>query len=160
MRILLLSLISGLLLLCSCTTSRIYVVRHAEKETQTTVSDVPLSAAGAQRAQALKDKLGNKKIDQIYSTNYVRTKATAQPLADSKHITIAIYNPSDTSFPNRLRSQSKNILVVGHSNTVDDLINRITMQSTVPGDLPDTQYGDLFILTKKRGRFTLTRDHF
>lgn len=158
MRYILFFVLAGILI--GCSTTKIYVVRHAEKEAQTTTSDVPLSSAGQQRALALKEKLKGKKLDQIYSTNYARTKATAQPLAGSKNITIEIYSPIDTSFAVGLRSQRKNILVVGHSNTLDDLINRIMQEKAVATDLPETQYGDLFILTKKRGRFTLTRDHF
>src|SRR5687768_13565710 len=92
------------LFLISCKATTYYVVRHAEKETTNTMtSDVPLSEEGKQRAVALKDILQNQKVSQIYSTNYIRTKTTAQPLADALGITIQTYNPGDSVFLNSLR---------------------------------------------------------
>ena len=51
----------ALISLMSCTTTKFYVVRHAEKETNTMSGDVPLSEAGRQRAEALKELLRDKK---------------------------------------------------------------------------------------------------
>src|ERR1051325_395271 len=94
-----------ILFLVSCKTTTYYIVRHAEKEAATTMTtDVPLTSAGKQRADALKDVLKNENIKFIYSTNYVRTKATAQPLADVIHVPIQIYDPRDTLFPVRLKT--------------------------------------------------------
>jgi broad specificity phosphatase PhoE len=76
-------------LMVSCKTTTYYVVRHAEKETSNTMaSDVPLSEAGRQRAIALKELLQNESIQHIYSTDFLRTRQTAQPLADAKNISI------------------------------------------------------------------------
>src|SRR5690349_21840864 len=88
-----------LALLVSCKTTTYYVARHAEKETTNTMtSDVPLSEAGRQRAEALKTMLEGTRISAIYATKFIRAKATAQPLATAKGLTIQEYNPSDTSF--------------------------------------------------------------
>src|SRR5690348_12881169 len=94
----------ALLFLVSCKTTSYYIVRHAERATTTTMSsDVPLSAAGTQRAGALKTLLANENIQHIFSTNYVRTKSTAQPLADAIHVPVEIYDPRDTTFISRLK---------------------------------------------------------
>ena len=39
-------------------------------------------------------------------------------------------------------------MVVGHSNTVDDIVNSL-LGKKVLNDLHDTQYGDLFMVKKK-----------
>ncbi|HEX2606468.1 MAG TPA: phosphoglycerate mutase family protein, partial [Flavisolibacter sp.] len=107
-----------MVLLCiSCKTTTIYVVRHAEKESASAMSgDVPLSAAGQQRAEALKDMLINKNISGIYTTNYIRTRNTAKPLADALGLTMITYNPGDTSFTSKIRDHLiGNLLIVGHS---------------------------------------------
>ena len=50
---------------------------------------------------------------------------------------------------------SGTVLIAGHSNTVDDLVNGLTGEKTIPGDLDESRYGDLFILRKKDGKFVL-----
>lgn len=151
------------LFLLSCKTTTYYIVRHAEKaaSSNTTMSnDVPLSDQGKQRAEALKEILQKENIKHIFSTNYIRTKSTAQPLADAIHVAIEIYDPKDTTFISRLKSLSGNILVVGHSNTVDDLVNGISGKKEIAGDLPDSEYGDLFIVKKKGNKISFEKKHF
>lgn len=153
MRILLLIILVSAV---SCTHSY-YIVRHAEKASPSPgmSSDVPLSAAGEQRAQALKEVLKDKKIDEVYATNTIRTKSTVQPVAAHFGKAIMNYGPlPDSAFISLLQSKRKNILVAGHSNTVDDLANRLCGRKVVPGDLPDSEYDNLFII-KVRGKKTL-----
>jgi broad specificity phosphatase PhoE len=136
-------------------------VRHAEKEAATTMTiDVPLTAAGSQNSIVLKDRLKSKHIRHIFSTNYNRTKATAQPLSETTGVPVTIYNPGDTAFVTRLKSIHKgNVLIVGHSNTVDDLVNGLTGQKHLQ-DLPDTEYGDLFIVKRKGKNYLFSKSHF
>ena len=125
-----------------------YVVRHAEKANNT--ANTPLSPAGEARAQALKEILKDTKIDYIFSTNTVRTMTTAEPARAQRSLTTQNYGPMpDSAFFQKLKALKKNVLVVGHSNTVDDIVNGLTGQKTVPGDLPDTEYSNLFIVTVK-----------
>ena len=154
-------LVFSLFLLTSCSTTY-YIVRHAEKEAPNNAmtSDVPLSSMGKERAESLKSELQNNKIKRIYSTNYIRTKSTAQPLSDAIGVNIEIYDPKDSAFINRLRSTGKgNTLIVGHSNTVDDLVNQLTGKNLLQ-DLPDSQYGDLFIIKKKGNSYHYEKKHF
>lgn len=145
----------------SCKTTTYFVVRHAEKETTNTMtSDVPLSGAGKQRADALREMLRSENIRHIYSTNYIRTKSTAQPLADAIHVPAEVYDPRDTTFIPRIKSMNGNILIVGHSNTVDDLVNQLMGKKQMAGDLPDSEYGDLFVIKKKGNHYTFERKHF
>ena len=152
----------AILFLASCKTTTYYVVRHAEKETTNTMTnDVPLSAEGKQRAEALKDLLQSKNIEAIYATNYIRTKSTAQPLAQEKNITIQVYDPRDTGFVSRIRNiSSGNVLIVGHSNTVDDIVNQLEGKTVIPGDLPESEYGDLFVVKRKGKKYSFEKKHF
>lgn len=151
-----LSILASLLLLTSCSHTY-YVVRHAEKATpstgttMSTPNDPPLSAAGEQRALALRDSLAGKKIALIFSTNTVRTKSTAEPLRSLLSLTIQTYGPMpDAAFIARLKGLKKNTLIVGHSNTIDDIVNGLMNTNTVPGDLPESEYDNLFVVTYKR----------
>lgn len=140
----------------SCTTTY-YVVRHAEKAAPgpNMTSDVPLSESGAARAQALKTLLQDKKIREIYSTNTIRTTSTAKPLSDAISVPVQVYAPGDTAFVSRIKSGSKgSVLIVGHSNTVDDIVNGFVGRTAVQ-DLPDSEYSKLFVIRKKGQRYNL-----
>jgi phosphohistidine phosphatase SixA len=156
----------AIVFLLSCKTTTYYIVRHAEKESSTTMSgnamtsDVPLSEQGRQRAEALKDLLRRENIKYIFSTNYIRTKSTAQPLAEALNVRIEMYDPKDVSFVSRLKSLDGNALIVGHSNTVDELVNELAGKKEISGDLPDSDYGDLFVVRKKGNKLEFEKKHF
>jgi phosphohistidine phosphatase SixA len=71
---------------------------------------------------------------------------------------IEIYGPTpDSAFVSLLRSKRKNVLIVGHSNTVDDIVNMLCGEIKIPGDLKDNEYGNLFIVKKKGRKFFFKR---
>lgn len=144
-------------LLASCTHTY-YVVRHAKKATPSdgtvmnTPNDPPLSATGQQRAQALKNVLSDKGIRHIYSTNTIRTRSTAQPLSELLNLNIQTYGPRpDSTFIQKMKLLKKNTLIVGHSNTIDDIANMLAGEQKVDGDLPESVYDQLFIIRYKNG---------
>jgi phosphohistidine phosphatase SixA len=153
------------IVLSSCSSVKYYIVRHAEKETATagtvmnTPNDPPLSAAGRVRAIQLREALRGKGIRYIFSTNTIRTISTAQPLNELRGATkIEIYNTKDSLdyFIQKLKAIKKgNSLIVGHSNTVDDIVNKLCGEIKIPADLPDSEYDNLYIVTKtgKRMKF-------
>ena len=164
MRILLLLVALGLF---SCGNT-IYIVRHAEKATveagasQMMATDPPLSDAGNVRAIQLRDKLKGKNIQYIFSTNTSRTVSTAQPLNELRgNNRIEIYSSKKDSidmFINRLKSiKNGNVLVVGHSNTVDDIVNRLCQNMEISADLRDNEYDNLFILKRKANRYRFVK---
>ena len=152
-----------IVLFCSCS-STIYIVRHAEKAATAPggSSDVPLTTAGEERAIVLKNELAGKHITEVFSTNYNRTRSTAKPTADQFGLTVTIYAPPqpDDAFINLLRSKRKNILVVGHSNTIDDIANKLAGSTVVPGDLPETEFDNLFILKKKKNKYVFSKKKY
>jgi len=146
----------------SCSSVKYYIVRHAEKETaspgttMSTPNDPPLSAAGRVRAIELREVLRAKGIRYIFSTNTIRTVSTAQPLNELRGATkIELYNTRDSLdfLIQKLKAiQKGNSLIVGHSNTVDDIVNKLCGETKIPGDLPDSEYDNLYIVTKKGNR--------
>lgn len=146
-----------LLSLASCSHTY-YVVRHAEKAVpgdgpvMNTPNDPPLSNIGMQRAQALKNVLHDKSIRYIYSTNTIRTRSTALPTSELTGLAIQTYPPKpDSAFIQQLKRLKKNTLIVGHSNTIDDIANGLAGETKVEGDLPESVYDQIFIIHYKKG---------
>lgn len=160
----------SLFLLASCGTT-IYVVRHAEKAggidpaTMQTFKDPPLTPEGQERALALKQLLSGKNIKHIYSTNTLRTTSTARPLKELfLNVPLQLYSSKPDSmdhFIQKLKSIRKgNALVVGHSNTVDDIANKLCSSQVVPGDLKDNEYDFLFVIKRKGDRYKFKAEKY
>lgn len=152
-------LLPALFILTACSHSY-YIVRHAEKagpgNSATMMNDdPPLTKAGEQRAEALKDSLKDKRIHYIFSTNTIRTKSTAEPLRAYLGLETVIYAKPDSGFIARLKKIKKNTLIVGHSNTVDDLINGLLGKQTLT-DLKDSEYDNVFEVVYKKKLFGST----
>ncbi len=157
-------------LLASCGNT-IYVVRHAEKatgidpETMQTIKDPPLSPEGQERALKLKQILGSKNVKHIFSTNTLRTLSTARPLKELYlGMAIRVYSSKPDSmdaFISQVKTIRKgDVLIVGHSNTVDDIANKLCGSTVVPGDLKDNEYDNLFIIRRKGGKYVFRRQQY
>jgi len=154
----------GILSLCLISCSRtVYVVRHAEKITSSDSignmmsNDPPLSEAGKVRALVLKNELADKHIEHIYSTNTIRTRSTAEPLSQTIKVNVELYDSID-SLISIIKSGKGNVLVVGHSNTVDDIVNKLCGQVKIASDLKEGEYDNLFIV-KIKGKEIVFEKH-
>lgn len=143
------------LILTSCSHTY-YIVRHAEKAVPSagvamnTPDDPPLSEAGTKRAEALREVLKDKQVKNIFSTNTKRTLSTAEPLSTASGVAIQTYGPRpDSAFLNKLKRLQSNTLIVGHSNTVDEVVNGLIDKSQLT-DLADSEYNNLFVVQYKR----------
>jgi phosphohistidine phosphatase SixA len=74
-------------------------------------------------------------------------------------VPVTVYNPTDTGFVRSIKNLKGNTLIVGHSNTVDDIVNGL-LGSKELSDLPDSRYGDVWILKRKGGKWTMEKSHF
>ena len=146
-----------LVVLLSCKSTTYYISRHAERAGAMS-NDPALSPEGEKQAQDLKNYLQGKKIKAIYSTNYIRTKSTAQPTSELFGVPVKIYNPAQHNvLIDSLKAfNNVNVLVIGHSNTVDDIVNGLTGATTM-GDLAESEYGNLFIVKKKGSSYSYER---
>lgn len=124
----------------SQTITKIFIVRHADRE-----PGDDLTAAGLVRAEELKRVLLNTGIDSVYSTNFIRTKKTVQPLATAEGLPVVLYDTNPLLLKRILKSRGKTMLVAGHSNTVPDLIKLCGCQPPYV-NIPDTQFDNLFLV--------------
>lgn len=129
----------------------IFLVRHAERAdggamAATKTTDPSLSDKGRQRAAALAVILRDAQIRTIFVTEYKRTQETAAPLAHSLGIVPTIIAANDTpALVARLKPLAGNALVVGHSNTLPEVISGLGIGGAVA--IADDQYDDLFQVT-------------
>ena len=127
--------------LASADAKFIYLTRHAEKSA--TGTDPALTAEGVTRANNIAAAIKKAGITGIYSTNYVRTKQTAQPLATLLNLPVQTYDANQlASFAAQLRALPGNTLVVGHSDTTPELI-RLLSGDVVPA-IPETEFDRLY----------------
>ncbi len=123
----------------------IYLIRHAEKADSS--ANTNLSAVGLQRANNWAVILGDVTFDAFYSTNYNRTLQTIQPTATSNEKEVTIYDPASFSLANVIANHTgKNVFIVGHSNTIPELINAYLGANIYP-QIAETEFGNLYKIT-------------
>ena len=71
----------------------VFLVRHAEKVDAG--KDPELSKEGKKRTEDLAEILRSANIDHVHSTDYIRTRDTATPLAKANGVEVEKYNPDD-----------------------------------------------------------------
>lgn len=118
----------------------VYVMRHLEKAEG---NDPALSPLGARNAARLPAVLGATPPTTIYVSTTRRALETALPLAASLRLAPKTYDPRDTAaLIARVRAESGTVLIVGHSNTVPEIV--AALGGTRPADIPETQFGDIW----------------
>ena len=138
-------------LLNACTaedSTTYYLIRHAEKDrTDKTNRNPNLNFDGERRAQNWAEYFKDVHLDAVYSTSYKRTIQTATPTSKIKKLKLQNYNPNkmyDSIF--RSDTQGKTILIVGHSNTTPDFVNKI-LEEKKYDNMRDTDNASLYIVT-------------
>lgn len=125
----------------------VYLVRHAEKQTSTgdmMDKDPGLTAMGITRAKELARVLKDAGIQYVYSSDYKRTKSTAQPIADLLGLEVQIYDPRKAEdLAIYLQSNPGRYLVVGHSNSTPNLVSLLGGEPGEPID-DATEYDRLY----------------
>lgn len=136
----------------------IFLVRHAEKATEANEPAVPLSAAGAARAERLAAILRDSGVDAIYVTDTVRARQTAEPLARARKLEVRSYaprgadgKPAPQLVVDRLKKEAPagRALVVGHSNTLPEILATLGYAEKV--EIPTSQFDDLFVIVPREG---------
>jgi broad specificity phosphatase PhoE len=130
----------------------IVLVRHAERADAgmsgggTMAADPELSDAGRARADSLARILKDAGVVAIYTTEFKRTQQTAAPLAKALGIqstTVPANNPG--TLLEALQTARGTVLVVGHSNTVPDILRGLGVTPEVKID--DKEFDNLFVVT-------------
>ena len=108
-------------------------------------ADPDLSEAGRARAESLATVLKDAGISIIFATELKRTQQTASPLSKSLHLDPVVIPANDSAtLIARLRSTPANALVVGHGNTIPDLIKKLGI--TEPINIAENDYDNLFVV--------------
>ena len=148
----------------------VYVTRHAQKNPSIRWSSTgamrPLSPKGARCAGRLSQLLQNRGIAAVYASEVARTLATGAAVSTTRDGVKVVGDDATlkptAEFVQELRERHRDdqaILIVGHSNTVDDVVLafrpdvrecleklRLTNPDTRTRGVPETQYGDVWRL--------------
>jgi len=122
------------------------VVRHAERADDES-ADPPLSDAGMERAKALAHVLANVDIKAVFVSQYGRTRQTAEPTAKAHGVSITEVDARKTdAVVERVLAEHRGetVLIVGHSNTVPDIIAGLGGGKMAA--LPEGDFDDLFLV--------------
>lgn len=131
-----------------------FVMRHFD--TPAGVPDPGLTAEGQRRAQLLAGTYPGEPPASIFVSNTKRAQESVAPLAAKLGITPRIYDPADT--PGLLAEVVKEpppVLIVGHSNTVPDII--AGLGGARPAPIAHDQFGDFWIVSGSPRTVTRTR---
>ena len=125
----------------------VILIRHAERLTDPTGNNDPhLSPDGKSRAKLLPHILSEANVAAIYTSTFVRTIETAQPLANALGL-----SPIKGLEADKIRSHillnhaGMTVLVVGHTNTVPDVIRLLGDGSAHV--IHDEEFDNMFVAT-------------
>jgi broad specificity phosphatase PhoE len=139
----------------------VILVRHAEKASGGG-QDPGLSDAGEARANALATSLRDAGVDAIYTTEYLRTRKTAEPLARAIGKRTAVIE-DDTIAALAERHKDQVVVIVAHSGVVKSVptyVDQITGRKNGIV-LGENDFDQMFILVPKRdGKWSVTRARY
>lgn len=139
----LLAILAALLLAAPASAGTIYVTRHYD--TPAGERDPDLTATGQARAAALARWFAGKKLATIYVTQFKRTRQTVALLVARDGATPVVYGPAPSpEFLTGLKASTGDVLVVGHSNTVPDIVAGVGGEK--PGPIAHEDFGGLWIV--------------
>ena len=136
----------------------VFLLRHAERAEEPR-QDPPLTEKGVARSEALARLLSAAGIKAIYTSQYARTRLTAEPLAKQLGVPVtAISLKISPSNPRAIAEESTketvdkilshaggSVLVVGHSNSIPDVIKMLG--GDVVPTIDEKKFDDLFVVT-------------
>jgi broad specificity phosphatase PhoE len=131
----------------------IVVVRHAEKANDD-AKDPNLSEQGMARANKLAAALKDTEIKAIYATQYKRTQQTAQPVASLDGLQVQVREANSQNGKNyvadlvadiKKKHSGETVLIVGHSNTVPEIVKYLTGKDIAP--IAENEYDRIYVIT-------------
>jgi broad specificity phosphatase PhoE len=120
-----------------------YVMRHLQ--TPEGERDPDLTEEGRRLAMLLATGFGRNAPRAAYVTQWKRTQQSAAPLAARLRLVPVVYDAGATDdLAARVRAEAGPVLIVGHSNTVPDIVERLGGER--PAALTHHDFGDLWIV--------------
>ena len=126
--------------------TQIYILRHTEKADDN-AEDPELSTQGIAHALYWRSVLQHTQFDQVFTTDFKRNIQTANLLTTESSIRPELYYPMSfdvLKFINQIKGQR--VLIIGHSNTIPDMVNRLIGETIYP-PMSHENYDVLFIVT-------------
>jgi len=127
----------------------VILVRHAEKAADGS-KDPALTPAGGDRARRLARIVKEAGVTAVYTSEFRRTIQTAEPAAEALKRTAEVVPAKDTAglaAKIRARGPEDVVLVVGHSNTLPEILKALGHAAEVA--IGDDDYENLFVLVPK-----------
>ena len=124
----------------------VILIRHAERLDAAPGDNNPhLSADGHSRARLLVHVLNPANISAIYTSEYVRTQETAQPLAEALGVSpVEGLEASQIKKDIQVNHSGKTVLVVGHTDTVPEVLELLGDGSH---EIDPDEFDNMFIAT-------------
>jgi len=131
--------------------TRLMFIRHAEK-IEFSGMDPQLTEEGKERSERWAEFFNKRGIDAIYSTKTKRTLSTAAPISELTNIDIIVYDAKTVDIKLLVKvNKGKTILIVGHSNTIPKMVNKLLGEEKY-ALIEDDNYGNLYIVTIENGK--------
>jgi phosphohistidine phosphatase SixA len=122
----------------------VVIVRHGEKASNSD-KDPDLSSAGTARAMVLAEMLKDSGVIAIFTTEFKRTQETAAPASKSLGVTAVSIPAKDiATLAGKLRELKGNALVVGHGNTIPDLVKSLGIDA--PVNISENDYSQILVI--------------
>jgi broad specificity phosphatase PhoE len=142
----------------------VIVVRHAEKAAEP-AADPPLTAVGSARADALLDLVKDAGVQAVITTEFQRTRLTGAPVASKLGVAAEVVSARTPMHAKAVadsvlaKHRGQTVLVVGHSNTVPDIV--AALGAPRPGPICDDGYDNAYVVTvPATGPATVVRLHY
>ncbi len=138
-----------------------YLIRHAEKDrSDPNERDPSLTEKGMNRVKEWVKLFESTPFDAVYSTNFQRTRQTADAIAATRQLTTTLYNPRSFNMKAfKAATKGKRVLVVGHSNTIPFLANTLLGEKRFD-IIDDDINGNLYVVTTVNNRSSASLLHF
>lgn len=128
--------------------THLFCVRHAEKS-KADPHDPDLTAEGEARAERLGRIMAGAGLNAVYTTVYRRAQLTAEPVSRRGNVPVVeIYEleEQDEWIENSMPFWGgERILIVGHQHNIPHLLNHLNGGGFDYDNIPDSDYGKLFI---------------
>jgi 2,3-bisphosphoglycerate-dependent phosphoglycerate mutase len=144
--------------------STVFIVRHAERADDSggaplkMGADPDLSGAGRVRSDSLASLLSDARVTTIFATEFKRSQQTASPLAKALNVRVTTVSSKEpATLAQQVKAAPGNVLVVGHTNSIPDLLKALGVDGSVK--IGESDYDNLFIVVRGE-KPTLVRLHY
>ncbi|MCF6287858.1 MAG: winged helix-turn-helix domain-containing protein [Proteobacteria bacterium] len=126
--------------------TQIFILRHAEKSSANQ-EDPTLSELGIKHANYWKTVLQHIDFDRVFTTSFTRNMQTAEVISTDLNIKPEIYYPMSFEVLKFVQEiQGQKVLIIGHSNTIPDMVNRLIDETKYP-PMSHKNYNLMYLIT-------------